>query len=384
MNIAIIGCGKIADEHATAIGFMPDCKICAVCDQEELMAAQLAERLGIQAWFTDARELLSKARPDVVHITTPPQSHFSLAKLCIEAGSHVFIEKPFTVTGDEAAELLDSANRCKVKVTAGHNHQFSPVAVRMRELINRGFLGGDPVHLESTFCYDLGDGYARALLGDAKHWVRTLPGQLLHNVISHGICKIAEFLHADDPVVKVLGFQSKTLKAAGSSDIVDELRVMITGDHDVSAYFTFSTQTKPARHEFKIYGPKNYIIADHTHQTLTHSLPKNFKIHLNLLMPPLLFARQFWRGGCRNASDFLHHRLHMDEGRRTLLKRFYTSISEGTSPPIAYREILLTARIMDSIFAQLPSAGRGKNSNAAGVGGLPLDTGMATAYTSSK
>lgn len=353
MNIAIIGCGKIADEHAAAIGYMPGCRVSAVCDREELMAAQLAERLGIKAFFTDAGELLRSARPDVVHITTPPQSHYSLAKLCIEAGSHVYIEKPFAVTASEAAEVLDLASRSNVKVTAGHNNQFSPVATRMRELIAKGFLGGEPVHMESTFGYDLGDGYARALLGDAKHWVRMLPGQLLHNVISHGISKIAEFMHADEPSVKVLGFQSKTLKAAGSSDIVDELRVVIAGDRDVSAYFTFSSQMKPSRHEFRIYGPKNYLIADHTHQTLTHSLPKMYKSHLNALIPPFLFGKQFWRGGLKNASDFLHHRFHPDEGRRTLLKHFYASITEGTPVPIPYREIVLTARIMDSIFSQL-------------------------------
>ena len=74
----------------------------------------------------------------------------------------------------------------------------------------------------------------------------------------------------------------------------------------------------------------------------------------------------------------------MDEGRRTQLKRFYASINEGTPPPIAYREILLTARIMDSIFTQLQSAAIGKSSNNAAVGGLPLDTGTATAYASSK
>ena len=49
--------------------------------------------------------------------------------------------------------------------------------------------------MESYYCYDLTDpGYARALLGDKQHWVRQLPGQLLHNIISHGIARIAEFL----------------------------------------------------------------------------------------------------------------------------------------------------------------------------------------------
>ena len=62
------------------------------------MARQLAERFAIPECFSDVQEMLRPCRPDVVHITTPPQSHFPLAKQCLEAGSHVYLEKPFTVT----------------------------------------------------------------------------------------------------------------------------------------------------------------------------------------------------------------------------------------------------------------------------------------------
>ena len=353
LKVAIIGCGKIADEHAAAVQLLPDCEICGVCDNEELMAGQLAERLGIKASFTNAGRLLEVTRPDVVHITTPPQSHFPLAKLCIEAGSNVFVEKPFTVTATETEELIRLAEDKRVKLTAGHNHQFSPVALGMRALIEKGFLGGDPVHMESLFCYDMSDGYARALLGDEGHWVRALPGQLLHNVISHGVCKIAEFLRTDNPVVIARGFQSPTLKAAGKSDVIDELRLIIAESGGATAYFTFSTQIKPGRHEFRIFGPRNYLVADHTHQTLIRGLAKTYKIQLNYFAPPFAYAQQYFVNGWSNISSFLKRRFHMDAGRRTLIAAFYRSITQGTPVPIPYREILLTAKMMDSIFAQL-------------------------------
>ena len=41
--------------------------------------------------------MLSDAQPDVVHITTPPESHFEIARLCLAAGCHVYVEKPFTL-----------------------------------------------------------------------------------------------------------------------------------------------------------------------------------------------------------------------------------------------------------------------------------------------
>src|SRR5262249_14707290 len=149
LKVAIIGCGKVADQHAELLLHIPGCKIVAVCDREKLMARQLQERLNIHASFTEVQELLDKAKPDVVHITTPPQSHSPLGMLCLEAGCHVYIEKPFTVNTAEAEELIALAKRKNLKLTVGHNYQFSHAAMRMRQLIEDGYLGGPPLHLES-------------------------------------------------------------------------------------------------------------------------------------------------------------------------------------------------------------------------------------------
>src|SRR2546425_4176908 len=156
LKIAIVGCGKIADSHASEIQRIKGCEIVGVCDQEPLMAQQLSERFRVKQHFADLRELLSKARPDVVHVTTPPQSHFAIAKLCLESGCHVYVEKPFTLYENEARELIAFANENKRKITAGHDDQFGHAARRMRVLIQGGFLGGEPVHMESYYCYELG------------------------------------------------------------------------------------------------------------------------------------------------------------------------------------------------------------------------------------
>jgi predicted dehydrogenase len=222
VRVGIIGCGKIADLHAGLIQSLPGCEIVGVCDQEELMARQLWERFSIRKHFSDVRALLEDGRPDIVHITTPPQSHFNLGKVCLEAGCHVYVEKPFTVNAQETEELINLATVKGLKITVGHDHQFTHAAIRMRELIKGGYLGGTPVHMESYYGYDLGDPvYARALLGDKEHWVRRLPGKLLHNIISHGIGKISEFLESDDPKVIAYGFTSSFLKRIGEFEIND-------------------------------------------------------------------------------------------------------------------------------------------------------------------
>ena len=354
LKVAIVGCGKIADAHAAVIQRIADSEIVGVCDREPLMARQLQERFPIRKSYSDVAELLHDARPDVVHITTPPASHFEIARFCIERGCHVYVEKPFTVDAEEACRLVELAERNGVKLTVGHNDQFSHAARRMRALVASGYLGGPAVHMESYYGYDLGDpSYARALLGNHHHWVRRLPGKLLHNIISHGIARIAEFLPGDDARVIAYGHVSPLLKGIGETEIVDELRVIVSADEQTTAYFTFSSQARPALHQLRVYGPKNGLVLDQDHETLLKLRGARFKSYANFFVPPLQAAKEQFANLLGNARLFLNRDFHMDAGMKYLIASFYQSIKEGTPLPIPHREILLTARIMDEIFRQL-------------------------------
>jgi len=354
LKVAIVGCGKIADSHALQIQRIQGCEIVAACDREVLMAKQLYERFPVKAYFGELAELLSASRPDVVHITTPPESHFSIAKSCLEAGCHVYVEKPFTVNVREARDLIELANGTGLKITVGHDDQFRHAARRMRALVQAGFLGAGPVHMESYYCYELGrSAYAGALLGDKGHWVRRLPGKLLQNIISHGIARLAEFLTSDSPQVIAHGFTSPLLKSMGETEIIDELRVIISEEECVTAYFTFSSQMRPSLHQFRIYGDKNGLVLDQDQETLIKLRGTRFKSYLEKFVPPVTLAGQQLGNLATNLKTFLARDFHMKSGMRYLIGSFYRSILDGTPPPIPYREIVLTARIMDEIFAQL-------------------------------
>ena len=244
LKAAIIGCGKIADFHAEEMLHTGLCEIVAVCDQEPLMARQLYERFPVQHYFSDVGEMLTQCQPDVVHITTPAESHFDVARMCLQRGCHVYVEKPVTLYASEAEVLIALAEERGRKLTAGHDDQFSHVGRRLRSLAAGGYLGqGSPVHMESHFGYDMSDpAYARALLSDKHHWVRRLPGKLLQNIISHGVARIAEFLQSDGLRVVAHGFVSPYLARLGEDSIVDELRAIITDGAGTTAYFTFSSQ----------------------------------------------------------------------------------------------------------------------------------------------
>jgi predicted dehydrogenase len=360
IRAAIVGCGKIADAHASQILSTGVGNLVGVCDREPLMANQLCERFEVQAAFGDLTELLRRLHPDVVHITTPPPSHYELARECLESGCHVFVEKPFTLRAAEAASLVALAQRKGLKLTVGHDCQFTYVARRLRALVSEGYLGGVPVHMESIFCYDLSDPrYARALLADRQHWVRRLPGRLLQNIISHGIARIAEFLPSDGIDVKAYGFISEQLRNMGELEIVDELRVVVSDRRRTTAFFTFSSQMRPSLHQFRIYGPRNGLILDQDHDTLIRLRGHRLTSYAEKFVPPLLMAKEYGASLATTLRLFLRRDLHMKAGLRNLIESFYDCIATDQPPPIPYREILLTSSIMESIFEQLsPEAER--------------------------
>jgi hypothetical protein len=180
-----------------------------------------------------------------------------------------------------------------------------------------------------------------------------LPGKLLHNIISHGIARIAEFLTSDNLQVIAHGFVSPLLRSIGENEIVDELRVMICDGEGTTAYFTFSSQMRPSLNEFRIYGPKNGLVVDQNHETMLRLRGAKFKSYADYFIPQFLLAKQHLGNLLRNGRLFLARDFHMDSGMKYLIESFYRSIGEEAPVPIPYREILLTARIMDAIFEQL-------------------------------
>lgn len=360
LRVAIVGCGKIADQHVQAIQRIPGSTVVAVCDREPLMARQLAERFGIGGCHADLAELLQVDKPDIVHITTPPQSHHALAMQCLEAGCHVYLEKPFTVTAGEAETLIAAAQGADRLVTAGHNYQFSFEMLRMRGILDGGFLGGAPVHLESYWSYDLGDiNYVGPLLGNPDHWVRRLPGGLLQNIVSHGIARLAEFLDDDITDLVARAHQSEQLRELGGQEVLDELRVLIRDRKGTTATFCFSTQMKPGLNLLRIHGPKNSISVDLAGGSVIAHRGRSFKSYLTYLLPPLLAAREHLRNAWQNTIGIFRRRIYQDSGMKELIERFHLAVGAGGPPPIPYREVLLTAHIMDAIFERMRDGGQG-------------------------
>lgn len=353
LKVGVVGCGAIADAHAWAIQSVQGCELVAACDSEPLMTKQFCERFRVAGAFTELTRMLDEARPDVVHILTPPQSHYAIAEKCLKHGAHVYTEKPFTLIPDDTDKLLALAEEKKRKITVGHDALFTPAAIEARRLVNAGYLGGVPLHMESYYGYEFGNTYGNALLTDKQHWVRKLPGKLLQNIISHGIARVAEYISGDKPQVIALGFVSPLLQEFGEEEITDELRVIIRDEKGVTAYFTFSSRMRPTVNQLRIFGPKNGLFMDETQQLVVRLNGRRYKSYAEKFIPAVAYSRQYLGNFFRNMRLFLGHNFHGESGKKHLIESFYRAIAEGAPDPIPHEKIRLTGWIMDQIFQQI-------------------------------
>jgi predicted dehydrogenase len=352
LRVAIVGCGKIADGHVEEIQKMEVAEVVGVCDLERLMAEQIAARYGIAEYFDDLATMLRQSKPDVVHITTPPQSHQAIAMQAIDAGCHVYVEKPLTVNLKQAEELIRYTKAKERKLTIGHTFQFDPPALKMRELIEEGVLG-DPVHVESFLGYDLSGQFGQALLGNKDHWIHNLPGTLFQNNLNHVFNKIAEFVTDDSPEVHVVSFKRRKNVYGDRRDAMpDELRVIIKGE-DTSAYATFSSHIRPAGQFARVYGTKSTLHVDYIARTVTIEKGPTLPSAIGRLMAGFDQSKQYSREARRNVFRFVKSDYHFFSGLNQLITLFYNSILHNAPVPIPYRDILRVTAMMDEIIRQM-------------------------------
>ncbi len=353
LKVAIVGCGKIADGHVEEIQKMPAlARVVAACDREPIMAEQLAVRYDIPHHGADFSRMLKEQRPDVVHIATPPSSHLPLAIEAIDAGCHVFVEKPFTLSHADSQRLIAHAEAAKKKVSIGYTYLFDPPALEMRGLIEQGVLG-DIVHVESFFGYNLDGAFGRAVLGDANHWVLKLPGQLFHNNIDHLLNKLVEFIDDDVPSVTALGSVRREGRTGDHRDqMMDELRLVIRGKR-TTAYGTFSSHIKPAAHFVRVYGTRNIAHVDYAMRAVTLEATSSLPSAIGRLVPAIGQASQFAKAFGRNVGRFARSDFHFFAGLNHLFDRYYRSILDNLPPPISHRDILRISAMLDDIFGQL-------------------------------
>lgn len=122
-TVAVIGVGQMGISHALAYHHNPDFEIVALVNRSPIKA--LPEELKIYGNLRDIQEALS-LKPDVVSINTHTATHANYAVAAMEAGAHVFVEKPLAATVAEAEEVVNTARRTNRKLVIGYILRHHP------------------------------------------------------------------------------------------------------------------------------------------------------------------------------------------------------------------------------------------------------------------
>jgi predicted dehydrogenase len=141
IKTGIIGTGFIGPAHIEALRRSPNIEVVALADVDADTARTKAEMFGVPQHFGDYRRLLALEDMEAVHICTPNNLHYRMARQALEAGKHVICEKPLATVTSEARELVELAAK-KGLVNAIHfNVRYYPLMAHVREMIARGDLG---------------------------------------------------------------------------------------------------------------------------------------------------------------------------------------------------------------------------------------------------
>jgi len=141
LGVAVVGCGYWGPNLIRNFFEAPDCRVQAICDTSLSRLRALNQRHPSAFATTDFNDVLVDPLVDAVVIATPVHTHAALAKLALEAGKHVLIEKPMTSSVEDAEELVALADRLGLILMVDHTFIYTGAVRRIKELMQAGDLG---------------------------------------------------------------------------------------------------------------------------------------------------------------------------------------------------------------------------------------------------
>jgi predicted dehydrogenase len=140
LRVAVVGVGRWGYNLARALSQIETCELRVLCDSSLERVQQVASDLHIARTTEHFDDVLDECI-DAVVIATPPESHARLARLAVDAGKHVFVEKPLATSLADGVELEQVARTRRRVVMAGHLLRFHGGVAKLRELVSSGELG---------------------------------------------------------------------------------------------------------------------------------------------------------------------------------------------------------------------------------------------------
>ena len=141
LRIGVIGLGWFGEVHCDAISAVPSLELAGLCTRTESRLAELAGKYGVKNACTDYHELLADPEIDAVSVVTMWDQHTEPTLAALEAGKHVFLEKPMAHTVADCRRICDAAAKAPGYLMVGHICRFNPRYATARQQIAEGNIG---------------------------------------------------------------------------------------------------------------------------------------------------------------------------------------------------------------------------------------------------
>jgi predicted dehydrogenase len=339
VKAALIGAGQIAKQHLSCLKTLPGVELVAICDLSPATAEAAAERYGIRSWFTDHRAMLEKARPDVVHVTTPPTSHFRLAMDSFAAGAHVVVEKPATSTFEELETLVRRAQEADRNFVEDYNYIFNRAPREILQRIESGEFGA-VTHVEVLICLDIlgPGGFADP---NSPHPALTLAGGAIADFLPHLASLAYLFVGAHRTA------QTVWSKRKSSVLPFDEFRAVLDAARGTAA-LGFSSSSQPDAFWLRVYGEKMQAAANLFETRLTFDGPREVPKPLRPFFSGLEEGKTIRRAALATLlRKFKGPGAY--EGLWQLLARTYGALADGSALPVTASQVLEVNRMVEAL-----------------------------------
>jgi predicted dehydrogenase len=339
VKAALIGAGQIARQHLSCLKTLPGVELAAICDLSPATAEAAAERYGIRAWFTDHRAMLEEVRLDVVHVTTPPNSHFGPAMDSINAGAHVIVEKPATPTLGELEMLVQRAQEAGRHLVEDYNYIFNHAPQEiLRRIDSREF--GAVTHVEVLICLDIlgPGGFADP---NSSHPSLTLAGGAIADFLPH-LASLAHLFVGPHRTA-----QTVWTKRNSSLLPFDEFRAVLDAERG-TAVLGFSSSSQPDAFWLRVYGERMQATANLFETRLTFDGPHNVPKPLRPFFSGLDEGKTIRRAALATLlRKFKGPGTY--EGLWELLARTYRALAEGSALPVTASHVLEVNRMVEAL-----------------------------------
>jgi len=203
INVAVIGSGFMGAAHIEALRRIPGINVSALSSIDTPRAQELANQFDIPNVYEDWMDVVQDPDIEVVHNCTPNNLHFTINKALLEAGKHVLSEKPLTMTGDEADELMRLAEKHGNVTAINFNYRFYPLIQHAKGLVQTGQIGDVYLvhghYVQDWLLYDTDynwrleskiSGASRAVADIGSHWC-----DLVQFITGHKITRVMADLY---------------------------------------------------------------------------------------------------------------------------------------------------------------------------------------------